>query len=120
MSWPGHNCIFIHKPKWVAGVFFVCPDCGLPHKASGATRWGNGWIWNFEVQKEYDLSKQDGVVCDPFDKLAGDLHDAVHEASALVNLEGQTIGWAPEDAIPLIAAALKQAYVAGRESAKEK
>ena len=33
---------------------------------------------------------------------AGNLHDAIHEAAALVDMEGHMIGWAPEDSIPMI------------------
>jgi ethanolamine utilization microcompartment shell protein EutL len=36
-------------------------------------------------------------------KRAGDLHDKIHEVAALVNTKGVEVGWAPEDAIPILA-----------------
>jgi hypothetical protein len=51
-----------------------------------------------------------------FTRLAGELHDQVHEAAALVNMGGVEIGWAPEDAIPLLAVGLAEAYEAGQRS----
>lgn len=49
-----------------------------------------------------------------FMKLAGELHDQVHEACGLVSLNGTDVGWAPEEGIPLIAEALKQMFERGR------
>lgn len=42
------------------------------------------------------------------------LHDAVHEKAALVDMEGRVVGWAPEDSVVLLAAALQEAYNRGR------
>jgi hypothetical protein len=39
-------------------------------------------------------------------EVAGRLHDAIHDAACLVDMEGRTIGWAPEDSIPMIAVSL--------------
>lgn len=54
-----------------------------------------------------------------FEKLAGDLHDQIHERSALVNMQGVEIGWAPEDSIPLLAQELEAQYKAGGDAALE-
>lgn len=49
-------------------------------------------------------------------KRAGDLHDRIHEVAALVNTNGVEIGWAPEEAIPILEEALEEAYNEGKTS----
>lgn len=47
-------------------------------------------------------------------KLAAELHDRIHEVAALVDYHSRVeIGWAPEEAIPMLAEALQAAYSAG-------
>lgn len=49
---------------------------------------------------------------------AGELHDEVHEAAALVDYHTKVeIGWAPEEAIPILTEALGAVYLMGREDA---
>lgn len=49
-----------------------------------------------------------------FMEIAGQLHDQVHEVCGLVAMDGKDVGWAPEEGIPMIAAALKEMYERGR------
>lgn len=44
-----------------------------------------------------------------FEKMAGDLIEEIHAASVLVDLEGESVGWAPIHAIPILAKALRDA-----------
>ena len=55
-----------------------------------------------------------------FEKEAGVLHDRIHEVAALVDYHTRVeIGWAPEEAIPILADALEAAYQRGREAGLE-
>lgn len=45
-----------------------------------------------------------------WERIAGELHDHIHEAAALVDAHTHVeIGWAPEEAIPILADALERA-----------
>ena len=56
-----------------------------------------------------------------FEKEAGVLHDRIHEVAALVDYHTRVeIGWAPEEAIPILADALEAAYQRGREAGLER
>jgi pantothenate kinase-related protein Tda10 len=55
-----------------------------------------------------------------FDKLAVGLHDELHEKCSLVNLEGKFIGFSPEDSVPILAAALKSAYLTAQSVTRER
>lgn len=51
---------------------------------------------------------------------AASLHDRIHEAAALVSWPDEVeIGWAPEEAIPILAEALQEKFEAGRQSELE-
>lgn len=55
-----------------------------------------------------------------FEKRAGELHDQIHEVAALMDYHTRfEIGWAPEEAIPILADALQEAWQASRVSLVE-
>src|SRR5260370_22376754 len=55
------------------------------------------------------IAVQAEALSDDLTTRAARLHDAVHEVTALTTVAGplRTIGWAPEEAIPILAAALQ-------------
>ena len=56
------------------------------------------------------------TVTDEHRRLAAELHDRVHERAALVTTNGVDVGWAPEDAIPMLAEALAEAEERGKRA----